>query len=496
MFVVALTLVLAFLPPPAGPVGGAGPAAEVTRLYTEAALATDAYERGRRQIAAQQALAGRLNHQREQQRQAWEQLHDRVGAVARDQYRTGGALAVTARLLTAGDPDSAVRRGEVARRAHRAVAVLLADARTAERGLARAEEAADTARRRLRDRQTRLNALRKGIERRLERAELSLRTVANAWRTARPCGAPPPAPAGATPHISGPHGVGSADTGTTGSPDAGSPSPAAVHTTGQTGEKTAHRTAAPLPGQPAGAASPRPPRPPADVATAALPSDRPGLTVTGAASETILGVDADTGHVPDLVGTDAYPATTEGGTASAATGAGSGSGGAGPLSPAARGGSAVDGGTSAPGSTGRGMVRAPGWVAPVARYALSAGFDSTGAHWAHRHTGQDFAVDPGTTVRSIGPGRVHSVSCGGPFGVEIVVRHPGGWYSQYAHLASPGVRPGQRVTAGQGIARSGSTGNSTGPHLHFEVRLTPYMGSAVHPVRWLAERGVRLHPAP
>jgi murein DD-endopeptidase MepM/ murein hydrolase activator NlpD len=129
----------------------------------------------------------------------------------------------------------------------------------------------------------------------------------------------------------------------------------------------------------------------------------------------------------------------------------------------------------------------------VDRYRLSSRFDSAGAHWARRHTGQDFAVDLGTPVRSIGAGRVHSVSCGGAFGIEVVVRHDNGWYSQYAHLAAPAVVSGERVRTGQWIGQAGTTGNSTGPHLHFEVRLTPYLGSGVDPVPWLREHGVRLH---
>ncbi|MFV2119099.1 M23 family metallopeptidase, partial [Streptomyces sp. Act-28] len=135
------------------------------------------------------------------------------------------------------------------------------------------------------------------------------------------------------------------------------------------------------------------------------------------------------------------------------------------------------------------------WVAPVSEadgYELSAGFDSTGKYWAHRHTGQDFAVDVGTPVRSIGAGRVHAVSCGGPFGIEVVVRHTNGWYSQYAHLASTAVEQGQRVVAGQWVGQAGTTGNSTGPHLHFEVRVTPHLGSGVDPLSWLREHGVEL----
>ncbi|MCX5132141.1 M23 family metallopeptidase [Streptomyces sp. NBC_00340] len=130
------------------------------------------------------------------------------------------------------------------------------------------------------------------------------------------------------------------------------------------------------------------------------------------------------------------------------------------------------------------------WVTPVETYELSAGFGSGGDRWANRHTGQDFAVPIGTPVRAAGAGRVVKVTCGGAFGIEIVIEHPGGYYTQYAHLAAVTVDQGQQVAAGQWIAQSGTTGNSTGPHLHFEVRVTPEMGSAVDPVPWLAEHGV------
>ncbi|MFR9794507.1 peptidoglycan DD-metalloendopeptidase family protein [Streptomyces sp. MS06] len=130
------------------------------------------------------------------------------------------------------------------------------------------------------------------------------------------------------------------------------------------------------------------------------------------------------------------------------------------------------------------------WVAPVRTYRLSAGFGSGGARWAHRHTGQDFAVPIGTPVRAVGAGHVVRVSCGGAFGIQVVIQHTGGYYTQYAHLAAVAVDQGQRVAAGQWIGQSGTSGNSTGPHLHFEVRVTPEMGSALDPVPWLAARGV------
>lgn len=76
------------------------------------------------------------------------------------------------------------------------------------------------------------------------------------------------------------------------------------------------------------------------------------------------------------------------------------------------------------------------------------------------------------------------------YGYEVVIRHPDGRYTQYAHLSRIDVSPGQRVSAGQRIARSGATGRVTGPHLHFEVRTTPYFGSDVNPLAYLRGHGV------
>ncbi|MFI1925706.1 peptidoglycan DD-metalloendopeptidase family protein [Streptomyces sp. NPDC020377] len=129
------------------------------------------------------------------------------------------------------------------------------------------------------------------------------------------------------------------------------------------------------------------------------------------------------------------------------------------------------------------------WVTPVETYALSAAYGSGGTRWANRHTGQDFAVPIGTPVRAVGAGRVVRVSCGGAFGIEVVVRHSDGYHTQYAHLAAVTVDQGDKVTTGQWIGQSGTSGNSTGPHLHFEVRVTPDAGSALDPVPWLAARG-------
>ncbi|MFE7645489.1 M23 family metallopeptidase [Streptomyces phaeoluteigriseus] len=132
------------------------------------------------------------------------------------------------------------------------------------------------------------------------------------------------------------------------------------------------------------------------------------------------------------------------------------------------------------------------WTAPIHRYRLSAGYAARGSRWAHRHTGQDFAVPTGTPVYAVGPGTVRATTCGDGFGNQVVVRHPDGYFTQYAHLSRIDVRKGGRVAAGQRLGLAGATGNTTGPHLHFEVRITPYMGSAVSPLPWLRRKSVQV----
>ncbi|UNO42619.1 LysM peptidoglycan-binding domain-containing M23 family metallopeptidase [Streptomyces sp. MST-110588] len=132
-----------------------------------------------------------------------------------------------------------------------------------------------------------------------------------------------------------------------------------------------------------------------------------------------------------------------------------------------------------------------GWTAvrPVSGGSLTAGFGASGGRWAHGHTGQDFAVPVGTPVRAARGGTVVKAGWGGAFGYEIVIRHHRGSYTHYAHLSQIRVGEGQAVATGERVGRSGATGNVTGPHLHFEVRSTPYYGSAVNPMAWLRRHG-------
>ena len=89
------------------------------------------------------------------------------------------------------------------------------------------------------------------------------------------------------------------------------------------------------------------------------------------------------------------------------------------------------------------------------------------------HTGVDIAGPGinGATVVSAGDGRVISAGWRGGFGNTVIVDHGDGVTTLYAHLSSIQASVGQQVTAGQAIGRVGSTGNSTGPHLHWEVRV-------------------------
>ncbi|MFE5295110.1 M23 family metallopeptidase [Streptomyces sp. NPDC056632] len=141
--------------------------------------------------------------------------------------------------------------------------------------------------------------------------------------------------------------------------------------------------------------------------------------------------------------------------------------------------------------------KAASWVKPVSAYALSASFNQGGAMWAHKHSGQDFAVPVGTPVKAAASGTVvkagpYGGGDGPAYGNAIVIKHANGKYSQYAHLSKIKVNIGQKVSVGQQIALSGNTGNSSGPHLHFEIRTTPNYGSALNPVTFLASHGVHI----
>ncbi|MFE1544305.1 M23 family metallopeptidase [Streptomyces microflavus] len=130
---------------------------------------------------------------------------------------------------------------------------------------------------------------------------------------------------------------------------------------------------------------------------------------------------------------------------------------------------------------------------PVAGSHVTTGYKTGGSLWSSgSHSGVDFMAASGSSVVAVGAGTVVEAGWGGAYGNNIVLRMTDGTYTQYGHLSSIGVSVGQSVTSGQQIGLSGSTGNSTGPHLHFEARTTPEYGSDMDPVGYLRSHGLNV----
>ncbi len=104
------------------------------------------------------------------------------------------------------------------------------------------------------------------------------------------------------------------------------------------------------------------------------------------------------------------------------------------------------------------------------------------------HAGIDFRAPTGTRILATAPGTVIIAGKSGGYGNMVEIDHGNGITTRYAHLSTILVNVGDKITTGEAIARSGSTGRSTGPHLHYEVRLN---GEAVDPMRFLTA-GIKL----
>lgn len=105
-----------------------------------------------------------------------------------------------------------------------------------------------------------------------------------------------------------------------------------------------------------------------------------------------------------------------------------------------------------------------------------------GARWGRTHTGVDIGASTGTTVKAANGGTVIFSGWKGTLGKLIVISHGNGIQTYYGHCSSLLVSAGETVSAGQAIAKVGSTGRSTGPHLHFEIRVN---GSAINPQSYI-----------
>jgi hypothetical protein len=126
-------------------------------------------------------------------------------------------------------------------------------------------------------------------------------------------------------------------------------------------------------------------------------------------------------------------------------------------------------------------------VLPLANVVLTARFGQCSSLWARCHTGLDFSAGTGTPIRAVLGGRVVSTGWGGAYGQLTKIEAKPGLQFWYAHQSARGVRVGQVVKTGQVIGRVGQTGNTTGAHLHLEVR---QRGSAIDPEAWLRKQGV------
>lgn len=109
---------------------------------------------------------------------------------------------------------------------------------------------------------------------------------------------------------------------------------------------------------------------------------------------------------------------------------------------------------------------------------ISTVYNRPGSHWKlGRHTGVDFSIPSGTKVVAAMAGTVletGSVSWGPSYGISVIIDHGQGIRAIYAHLSALKVKKGDKVEEGELIGLSGNSGNSTGPHLHFESRVSPW----------------------
>ncbi len=128
-----------------------------------------------------------------------------------------------------------------------------------------------------------------------------------------------------------------------------------------------------------------------------------------------------------------------------------------------------------------GTKKRPAFIMPVTNYTITS---YVGPRWGRNHNGIDLAVPVGTDVYSSASGVVIQSGWNGGYGISIYVDHGNGIIVRYGHLSESYVTVGQTVSQGELIGLSGNTGNSTGPHLHFEMRLND---EVVNPLEYVSD---------
>ena len=129
------------------------------------------------------------------------------------------------------------------------------------------------------------------------------------------------------------------------------------------------------------------------------------------------------------------------------------------------------------------------WQLPTTGYHLTARFGMAGGLWSSNHTGLDFATSIGTPIVAVANGVITETGSAGAYGNRTIETLADGTELYYCHQNTIGVRVGQKVAAGQQIGEVGNTGNTTGPHLHLEVR--PGGGDPVDPYQALVFHGLK-----
>jgi murein DD-endopeptidase MepM/ murein hydrolase activator NlpD len=129
----------------------------------------------------------------------------------------------------------------------------------------------------------------------------------------------------------------------------------------------------------------------------------------------------------------------------------------------------------------------PKFVMPINGARYTSCFCS---RWGTFHWGIDLAAPMRTPEYAAGDGVVLRAGAASGFGLAVYILHDNGDVTVYGHMDSILVEPGQDVEAGETIALLGNRGQSTGPHLHFEVHQGGENGTRINPIPWLAERGV------
>ena len=133
----------------------------------------------------------------------------------------------------------------------------------------------------------------------------------------------------------------------------------------------------------------------------------------------------------------------------------------------------------------RGTKVPPTYIRPLTGGRLTSKFgyrNRPTAGASSNHAGVDLATPTGTTIKASSGGKVTHAGWASGYGYLVTIKHPDGNETRYGHLSKVLVSVGQTVKQGQTIAKSGNTGISTGPHLHFEIRVN---GTPVDPFKYI-----------